>query len=404
MKTIDSLHKIRNSKHLRGFKGVDGPTPIWLCESQIDKIPCDYSDPNTKWLIPAAGHGTHGIILYWRYMKGLSKIFIDSEERSRHILENMLYLNEINPWLCRQLSKQGFINVIEGDYLEYKTKMIFDCIVGNYPFHKQVGPENTEPIWDKFVLKSQSLLKYGGYHCPIHPSGWRNISGRFKIVQELLLSKKILHLSIYNEKDGLEVFNAETRFDYYISQNVPCDGSETTVRFQDGVVQNIVLDKMEFIPNGGIELLSLLIAKDDEEKVELIHDESSYAHRKKYMSKNESDEFIYPCVYTVNSEDQPRIWYSKINNKGHFGKSKVVWSNGRISSVGTFIDDNGEYGLMEYSSAIIDDNENLIKIKKALDSKEFRNLMELCAVGMLTINHKIVSTFRKNFWEEFINE
>jgi len=64
MKTIDLLRKNRNSPIFRGFEGVDGPTPIWLCESQIDKIPCDYSDPNTKWLIPAAGHGTHAIILY----------------------------------------------------------------------------------------------------------------------------------------------------------------------------------------------------------------------------------------------------------------------------------------------------------------------------------------------------
>jgi hypothetical protein len=45
---------------------------------------------------------------------------------------------------------------------------------------------------------------------------------------------------------------------------------------------------------------------------------------------------------------------------------------------------------------------NLENIKKAFDSMEFRNLMESCAVGQLTVNYKIISTFRKDFWKEFI--
>lgn len=404
MITMDKLQSLRDSEYFRGFEGIDGPTPIWLCENQIDGIPCDYTNPNTKWMIPAAGHGTHAIILYWRYMGGLSNIFIDNEERSRHILENMLYLNEINPVLCRWLRQDGFINVIEGDYVEYKTTMKFDCIVGNFPFHKQVGPNNTEPIWNHFVLKSIELLNPQGFLCPIHPSGWRNISGRFKNVQKAILSKKILSLSIHNEKDGMEIFGADTRFDYYVLQNTKNDGSDTIVKFQDGKLINISLNTMEFIPNGGVELLSSLLAKEGQEKVELIHDESSYAHRKKHMSKNMTENFIFPCIYTVNYQSIPKIWYSRINDKGHFGKPKVVWSNGRISSVGSYIDHNGEYGLMEYAYGIVDDVENLENIKRALDSKKFKNFMELCAVGMLTINHKIVSLFRKDFWKEFLDD
>lgn len=322
----------------------------------------------------------------------------DENIRSRVFayMENDLYLNYVQV-------KNSDLPVTFDIYKE-SIDMKFDVVIGNDPYQEKVGPKNTEPLWNKFFMKRMSLLKEGGFLSLIHPSGWRNITGKFKDVQEVIRSKKVSFLSIHNEKDGMETFGAETRYDYYVLQNVDSDGSDTTVRFQDGQIKSIVLDNMEFIPNGGVDLLNTLIAKDGEEKVELIHDESSYAHRKKYMSKTEGDEFIYPCVYTVNSKDQPKIWYSKINDKGHFGKSKVIWSNGRISSVGTFIDTNGEYGLMEYSSAIIDKDENLINIKRALDSKEFRNLMELCAVGMLTINHKIVSTFRKDFWKEFINE
>jgi len=404
MLTIEQLKFLRTHENFRGFEGVDGPTPIWLCEMQINKIPCDYSDPNLRFLFPAVGHGTYAIIMYWKLMNSLSKIFIDKEKRSRHILENMLYLIEIKPNFCRWLRQDGFINVIEGNYLDYITKMKFDCIVANYPFHKQVGPTNTEPIWHLFVTKSIELTKENGFISAIHPSGWRNISGRFKNTQKEILSKKIFYLSIHNEKDGLSTFGAETRFDYYVLQNTQCDGTKTTVKFQDDNIESVVLDKMEFIPNGGINLLSTLIANDDDEKVEVIHDESSYAHRKRHMSKTMNDGFIYPCIYTVNYLSEPNIWYSNTNINGHFGKPKVVWSNGRISSVGSFIDNNGEYGLMEYSSAIVDKVENLTNIKRALDSKKFKDLMELCAVGMQTINYKVVSMFKKDFWKEFIDE
>jgi len=192
MITTDRLIALRSSEYFRGFEGVDGPTPVWLCVNQIDGVLYKYDNPNDKWLLPAAGHGTYGIILYWKYMEGLSKIFIDSEQRSRHILENILYLNEINPWLCRQLRKQGFINVIEGDYLEYETNVKFDCIVANYPFEKSVGKKKTQAIWPKFVEKSLSLLKDGGIVSQIHPDGWRNPYGDYKWVQELIKEKKVL--------------------------------------------------------------------------------------------------------------------------------------------------------------------------------------------------------------------
>jgi hypothetical protein len=82
--------------------------------------------------------------------------------------------------------------------------------------------------------------------------------------------------------------------------------------------------------------------------------------------------------------------------------SKLIWSNGRISSIGSYVDENGKYGLTQFSYAIVDEKKNLPEIKKAFDSKEFRYLMELCAVGQLTVNYKIISIFKKDFWKEFV--
>ena len=290
------------------------------------------------------------------------------------------------------------------DIYKESIDMKFDVLVGNDPYQEKVGPKKTEPLWNKFFMKRMSLLKEGGFMCLIHPSGWRNITGKFKDVQEVIRSKKVSFLSIHNEKDGMETFGAETRYDYYVLQNVDNDGSETMVRFQDGQVKNMVLDNMDFIPNGGIDLLNTLLAKEGEETVEMIHSYSDYETRKSWMSKTQTNEFTHPVVYTVDYLSQPTFYYSSTNQKGHFGKPKVIWSNGRISSIGNYIDETGEFGLTQFAYAIVDEVENLENIKKALDSKKFKNLMELCAVGQLTVNHKVVAKFKKDFWREFINE
>jgi uncharacterized protein YutD len=311
-------------------------------------------------------------------------------------MENDVYLNYV---------QVKYPNIpVTFDIYKEDNNMKFDVLVGNDPYQEQVGPKKTEPLWNKFFFKRMSLLKDGGYLTLIHPSGWRNITGKFKDVQTMIKSKKVKFLSIHNEKDGMNTFGAETRYDYYVLQNVSNDGSETTIRFQDGEIKNIVLDKMEFIPNGGIDLLDRLIAKDGEETVEMIHSYSDYETRKTWMSKTQTNEFIHPVVYTVDYLSQPTFHYSSTNQKGHFGKPKVIWSNGRISSIGNYVDETGEYGLTQFAYAIVDDVENLNNIKIALDSKKFKNLMELCAVGQLTVNHKVVSKFRKDFWREFINE
>jgi hypothetical protein len=322
----------------------------------------------------------------------------DDNIRSRVFvfMENDVYLNYV-------MVKYNNLPITLNIYNE-SINMKFDVLIGNDPYQEKVGPKKTEPLWNKFFHKRMSLLKDGGYLSLIHPSGWRNISGKFKDVQEVIRSKKVYFLSIHNEKDGMETFGAETRYDYYVLQNISNDKSETLVRFQDGELKKLLLDDMEFIPNGGIDLLNSLLAKEGEEKVCLLYSRSAYGTDKNNVSKVQEDDFVHRCVYTVNYLSQPTFHYSNTNQNGHFGQPKVIWSNGRISSVGSYIDENGEFGLTQFSYAIVDEVENLPYIKRALDSLRFKKLMELCAVGQLTINHKVISTFRKNFWEDFIDE
>ena len=94
-----------------------------------------------------------------------------------------------------------------------------------------------------------------------------------------------------------------------------------------------------------------------------------------------------------------KCFYSS-EKKGHFDIPKVIWSNG----LGTYpiIDENGEYGLTQFSYGIIDDKENLNNIKLSLENTNFIKLMEYVKFTNNKYNYKIISLFKKDFWKEFI--
>jgi hypothetical protein len=348
-------------------------------------------------------------------MKGLIIQLPNEEERRKHILEQMIYSAELTPknvFIYKKIfcGDKYKLNIYEGDTLKMDVKkefklpadfVGFDVVMGNPPFQEKVGPNKTETLWGKFIIKSLTILKSSGYLVFVHPSGWRNIDGKFKTIQKEILSRDLQYLEIHNEKDGLKTFSSETRYDWYVLKNELVDNTNTIIKFQDGTTNTINVNGLEFIPNGEYEKIMSMIAKNGEENVDVIHDYSLYETRKSWMSKTKTEEYKYPCVYTVNSKSEITYYYSS-KQHGHFGVPKFIWSNGRISSIGSYVDINGDYGLTQFAYAIVDKPENLPKIKEVFDSKDFRNLMELCAVGQLTVNYKVIKIFKKDFWTKHI--
>ena len=213
----------------------------------------------------------------------------------------------------------------------------------------------------------------------------------------------MLYLEIHNEKDGLKTFGAETRYDFYCLRNTENQGNfNTKIKSQDGSIERADLSKLEFMPNAMFDIFQKLIAKKDEKCVTIIGDSSYHTQRTEQMSETQTENFQYPCIYTVKNKDILTFWYSKINTKGHFGIPKLIWSNGRIISVGSYADKTGEYGITQFSYAIVDDANVLDKIKQAFDTKKFRALMEACAICDMKINSKVIALFRKDFWIDFL--
>ena len=51
--------------------------------------------------------------------------------------------------------------------------------------------------------------------------------------------------------------------------------------------------------------------------------------KKEQMSKTQTTEHIYPCIYLTYKDGSYKLWYSNTKSKGHFGIPKVIFSNGR---------------------------------------------------------------------------
>ena len=162
-------------------------TPYTLIHKMFELIDDDvFSDPNNKWLDPGAGTGFFSIYLFWKLDSGLSNIIKNIEERRKHIIENMIYMVEIQQENIETL-KNIFgknANIFNLDFVTDSMKHIkFTYIIGNPPYNingiKKV-PTNREKnkkkdgqtLWFEFIKTSLKLLEKNGKTYYIVPSIW----------------------------------------------------------------------------------------------------------------------------------------------------------------------------------------------------------------------------------------
>lgn len=382
----------------------------------IDKYDDDFwKNPNHKVLDSSAGYGTFLILCLYKFMEGLVNEIEDEDERLKHIIENQLYYGELQSksvfsWLVAIDPNDEYnTNIYWGSYLEdgfdYHMKNVwnidkFDLIIQNPPYQMQRdGFKKTQPLWHLFVQKSLKLLKEDKYMIMVHPAGWRSPEGIFREVFEEFQKRKIYHLSLNDFKKGAEIFGVGTNYDYYLLKNSEKDVNHlTTVETSDGIITTLNINSLSFIPNGDFEMYQNLSNGDI--KVNIIHSFSSYETRKSWVSKDQKNDFIYPCIYTITQKSGITNFFSNRNDNGHFGIPKVIWTNG----LGTYpvIDQTGYYGLTQFAYGITDDIENLENIKKAMESERFIKMMEYSKFTNNKYDYKIIRTFRKDFWKEFI--
>ncbi len=244
----------------------------------------------------------------------------------------------------------------------------------------------------------------------IHPSSWRSPTenhlsrGRFVKAKELLTSNTLLYLNMNDREAGQKIFGVTSNFDYYVCQKTGIESKEVLVNDSKDNNTLVDIEGKSFIPSGEFDRIYNLVAKNNEQKIEILHD-SAYHTILEWVSKEKSDKFCYPVVNSITKTKGLTFYWSSVNNRGHYRVPKVMLAkiNGGKADDKAWIDLTGEYAISQYMFAIIDKPENFENIKKALENPDFIELMDYAPKSNNnSCDMKILATFRKDFWKDFI--
>ena len=212
---------------------------------------------------------------------------------------------------------------------------------------------------------------------------------------EIFKKFNLIYLEIHDVKDGLKTFNAGTRYDFYCFQKSE-KYNNTIIKDEEGKIINIDIRTVKFIPNKKINKVISLIGDD---RISVIFDSSYHASRE-YISKEKTKENIYEVVHST-PKDGPRILYSSLNNKGHFGIPKIIFGEAGINDV--IIDINGDYGMTQGAiGLVIDNDDDPYLMKKVIESKEFLDIIDSCMWSNFRIDAKLFMLFKKQWYKNII--
>jgi hypothetical protein len=371
-------------------------TPMTLINEMLDKLPKDvWSNKNLKWLDPCVGMGNFMIAIYLRLMESLKKEIPDEKKRKKHILENMLYMCELNKKNCHivkqifNINNENKINLYESDYLIFDSKKRFkidnfNIIVGNPPYqevddnNKSKGGTN---LYTKFINKSFNLIKENGYLVYITPISWlgpsKNIQMGNDILHNIFLKYDLLYLNLNECK---KYFNVGSTFSYYIIKKSITSNLKTEVlsEYKKEIVKTDIdfnlLFNYNFLPIHITENNIKLINKITSNKNKLIIErcrilDTSTKRGKEHLKTKKDDKFKYITYHTTS-----KTYYSDIKLDIYDGYKVLLNMAGYLKPALC-----SECNLTESKFYINVKNENEgNSLVKFLNSEEVNKFLELC--------------------------
>ena len=399
-------------------------TPVILVNEMLNVIPVDFWKTPKNIFEPCCGKGNFVLGIFDKFYQGLEEYIPNETERCRIIIQSIYFsdITPINIFITTELLKchiQQYIgdheidsfNSYIGDTLllnveEHFKLKVYDADIGNPPYNGSgaVGTGNT--IWQKFTTTAlNNWIIKNGLLLFVHPSGWRKPDsqrGRYlKMFDLMTKGNQMIYLEIHGLKDGLKTFKCGTRYDWYLIEKTK-KYKETLIIDEENKKNEIDLSIFEWLPNSNIQNIKQLLAVGEDSKCEIIYNTPYHSVLKKQMSRTQNEEFKYPCIHTT-PKTNPRIMYSKVNNKGHFGISKVIFGDSGISN--PIIDMDGNYGMTEHSMGIqVSSNEEANNIANAIKTEKFGNIVKSCSFSTYQIDWRMFKEFKKDFWKEFVDK
>lgn len=362
-------------------------TPFDFVELMLSIIPEEkYKNPHLKWLDPGSGSGNFSIVLYYKLLDKLQDILPDIEERKNHIIENMIYMVEIqldNSNILREIFGQD-ANIYLNNFLEFPYKE-FDIIIGNPPFNFmgqiKVPTSNSNKkndgkiIWPDFIIKSISLLKREtGLLCVFIPSIW--LKPDKKGMYNYLLQYKIEWLNCFSNTQTNKIFKgkAQTPSCFFLLTKRETDNYITT--FDTNINKYILyqIKQNNPIPIFGQEICKK-IQQFNFQSLEVI--KTNMPPKDCIFIDSKKEGFFSNITTCKLNGTNPELIINYSNKKlKYFGIPKLVLAHKMYGF--PYLDTKGEYGISNRDNYIIikDNIEDLKKIQKFLSTKTALYLFE----------------------------
>lgn len=362
----------------------DEPTPIDCVEEMISKIPADFwKRPDIKILDPCCGCGNFPFVIYTKLREYHSK---------EHILENMLYFNDINTNrlnVLRSIFNYDTLNVYNDDYLALEFEMRFDLIVANPPYAKLLpngkrASKNHNMI-GLFIQKSFEILNKNGFILFITPDNWMSYADRNTLIKDLT-SKQIHYINIHTAKKYFKKIGSS--FVWYLIENVEYykDITIEGIWKKETYSGSVKSEVRRFIPLFYNSIIQSILNKTVDKKnkkfeVETSSDLHKYT-KKQFISNVADDVFKYKLIHTPKQT----VWASR-KHKYQDGYKVFISTT---SYYGTFVDNCG----MTQSIAFIrcDSEEQAKKISKVLNHPMYVFINNICRYGNFN-NIRVLQNF-----------
>lgn len=361
-------------------------TPLELVKEMLNTLPEKvWSNPNLKWLDPANGTGPYPVMVIYKLMNGLKDWEPDDEKRYKHIVENMIYVCELQPknmflYMCAVDPFDKYkLNVYTGSFLDESfdkhMKDVwqvdkFDIGLGNPPYQLENTSEKSKTtsnvkLWRIFIEKSIININNDGYLIFVTPSSWasgtKNPHNSTNLFNDIFKKLNTLYVSF----DVNKFFrNIGVDFTYYLIQNCEYKGKTT---FDDGYELDISI--LDLLPKKLNSTIFSIIKKIEKvEKMNFIMDRKD--HYKGDLIDFQDENYKYK-VYCGSGKG---ILFS--DKFSPFMNKRKIFTH-RISTLKMISDNIGEISTNYSQVLIISDNEDAEYAKSLFSTKFYLFLYDL---------------------------